>query len=135
MKFSAAASDLKSWINTNVIAKINNTLHKVPILKNYSVPYLASGGVLTTPTTALMAEYPGARSNPEIATPQSLMADTMRDVNGDLVSAFAQMTRQVIAAIENQDLSVKIGDETIARSAQRGNAAYRNRTGKALLTI
>ena len=135
MKFTAAADNLKSWINTNVIAKINNTLHNVPILKNISVPYLASGGVLTTPTTALMAEYPGARSNPEIATPQSLMADTMRDVNGDLVSAFAQMTRQVIAAIEDKDLSVKIGDEAIARSAQRGNAAYRNRTGKALLSI
>lgn len=135
LKFSVAASDLKKWINKNVIAKINDKFSKVPILKNHLIPKLASGGVLTAPTTALMAEYPGARSNPEIATPQSLMAETMRDVNGDLVSAFAQMTRQVIAAIEEKDMSVKIGDETIARSAQRGNTAYRNRTGKPLLSI
>ena len=45
------------------------------------------------------------------------------------------MTRQVIAAIENKDLSVSIGDEQVARSAQRGNTAYKNRTGKALLTV
>ena len=91
--------------------------------------------MLTAPTMAMMGEYPGARSNPEIATPQSLMAETIRDANGDLVSAFAQMTRQVIAAIEDKDLAVRIGDEAIARSAQRGNTAYRNRTGKALITI
>lgn len=135
LKFSVAAADLKSWINTHVIGKINNALHTVPILKNVSIPYLAKGGVLTAPTMAMMGEYPGARSNPEIATPQSLMAETIRDANGDLVSAFAQMTRQVIAAIEDKDLAVRIGDEAIARSAQRGNTAYRNRTGKALITI
>lgn len=99
------------------------------------IPTLAKGGILTAPTMAVMGEYPGARSNPEIATPQSLMAETIRDANGDLVSAFASMTRQVIAAIEDKDLNVRIGDETIARSAQRGNSAYKNRTGKALLTI
>jgi hypothetical protein len=82
-----------------------------------------------------MGEYAGARSNPEIATPQSLMYETMQKANGDLVSAFATMTRDVISAIEGKDLSVRIGDEQIARSAQRGNTAYYNRTGKALLTI
>ena len=82
-----------------------------------------------------MGEYPGAKTNPEIATPQSLMYETIQKANGDLVSAFATMTRQVIAAIENKDLEVTIGDEQIARSAQRGNTAYYNRTGKALLTI
>jgi hypothetical protein len=95
---------------------------------------LAKGGILTEPTAALMGEYPGARSNPEIATPQSLMYETIQRANGDLVTAFATMTRQVIAAIEDKDLNVSIGDEQIARSAQRGNSAYRNRTGKALIT-
>lgn len=99
------------------------------------MPLLARGGILTSPTTALLGEYAGARQNPEIATPQSLMYETIQRANGDLVSAFATMTRQVIAAIENKDLEVTIGDEQIARSAQRGNTAYYNRTGKALLTI
>lgn len=135
LTFSAAVGDLKKWVNNNVIAKINAKFKQVPILKNHLIPKLASGGVLTAPTPALLGEYAGARQNPEIATPQSLMAETIRDANGDLVGAFAQMTRQVIAAINDKDLSVKIGDETIARSAQRGNTAYYNRTGKALLTI
>lgn len=135
LKFSAAASDLKSWVNKNVIDKVNNQFKKVPILKNHLIPHLASGGILTAPTTALLGEYPGARQNPEIATPQSLMYETIQKAHGDLVTAFASMTRQVIAAIEDKDLSVQIGDEQVARSAQRGNTSYYNRTGKALLTI
>lgn len=135
LKFSAAASDLKSWINSNVIAKINSKFKNVPILKNHLIPYLAKGGILTEPTTALLGEYAGARQNPEIATPQSLMYETIQKANGDMVTAFATMTRQVIAAIEDKDFSVKIGDEQIARSAQRGNTAYMNRTGKALITV
>lgn len=100
-----------------------------------SVKWMAKGGVLTAPTAAVMGEYAGARNNPEIVTPQGIMYETMQKANGDMVSAFADMTRQVIAAIEGKDLSVRIGDETIARSAQRGNTAYYNRTGRALLTI
>ena len=135
LKFSAAASDLKKWINNNVIAKVNAKFKQVPILKNHLIPYLARGGVLTSPTAAIMGEYAGARSNPEIATPQSLMYETIQKANGDLIGAFAVMTRQIIATIEQKDLSVNIGDEQVARSAQRGNSAYYNRTGKALLTI
>ena len=137
LKFSAAAADLKAWINNNVLSKVRDVFRKIPVIgpKYADSIRLARGGVLTAPTQALLGEYPGARSNPEIATPQSLMYETMMKANGDLVSAFAQMTRQVITAIEDKDLSVKIGDEAIARSAQRGNAAYRNRTGKPLLSI
>lgn len=117
--------------------KVNNARSRYSFLRSIlpSMPYLAKGGILTSPTAAVMGEYAGARQNPEIATPQSLMYETIQKANGDLVSAFATMTRQVIAAIENKDLEVKIGDEQIARSAQRGNSAYYSRTGKALLTI
>lgn len=126
-------SNVKSWINSHVIGPLNNKIHRV--FPGVSVPYLAKGGILTTPTAAVLGEYAGARSNPEIATPQSLMYETIQRANGDLISAFATMTRQVIMAIEDKDLAVRIGDEQIARSAQRGNTSYKNRTGKALLTI
>ena len=121
----------------NAIARKVNAARKTALGKKVlpAMPYLARGGILTTPTAAIMGEYPGARSNPEIATPQSLMYETVQRANGDLVTAFATMTRQVIAAIEDKDLNVSIGDEQIARSAQRGNTAYYNRTGKALLSI
>lgn len=47
-------------------------------ISTISLPKLAKGGVLTQPTTVLAGEYSGARSNPEIVTPQNIMYDTMR---------------------------------------------------------
>lgn len=121
----------------NALAKKINAARNTAIGKKLlpKMPLLAKGGVLTSPTMAIMGEYSGAQSNPEIATPQKLMYDTMLSANGELVSSFAQMTRQVIAAIENKDMSVSIGDEQVARSAQRGNKAHYQRTGKALITV
>ncbi|MBR5022366.1 MAG: hypothetical protein IKY18_04105 [Oscillospiraceae bacterium] len=63
------------------------------------IPMLANGGVITQPTLAMMGEYPGAKSNPEIAAPKSLLQETMAEVLGDLgdtisaaiVSALAEM--------------------------------------------
>ena len=44
------------------------------------IPQLAKGGVLTEATTVLAGEYSGARTNPEIITPQNIMRDTFEDV-------------------------------------------------------
>jgi len=50
-------------------------------IKN-SVPKLAKGGVLTGETMFIGGEYAGASNNPEIVTPQNIMADTFRKVLG-----------------------------------------------------
>lgn len=135
VNFSLKDTLKNGW--NSLVDKIDSARSKSAIARTIlpNLPYLAKGGILTAPTTAMLGEYAGARSNPEIATPQSLMYETIQRANGDMVAAFATMTRQVIAAIEDKDLSVRIGDEAIAKSAQRGNTAYYNRTGKALLTI
>ena len=44
------------------------------------IPRLAKGGVLTEATTVLAGEYSGAKTNPEIVTPQNIMRDTFEDV-------------------------------------------------------
>ena len=97
------------------------------------IPTLAKGGVLTSPTIAMMGEYAGAYHNPEIVTPQNILRETIDASNGNLVSAFYQMCQQVIQAIDGVDMSVSIGDDVIAQSAKRGNDAYRKRTGYALI--
>ena len=97
------------------------------------IPRLAKGGVLTSPTVAMMGEYAGAYQNPEIVTPQNILRETIDASNGNLVSAFYQMCQQVIQAIDGVDMSVSIGDDVIAQSAKRGNDAYRKRTGYALI--
>lgn len=93
----------------------------------------ATGGVLTTPTVGLMAEYPGASYNPEIVTPQNIMRETIADANSLLADVIAQATQQVVQAINEQNLTVSIGDDIIANSASRGNQSYYNRTGAYLL--
>lgn len=92
----------------------------------------ASGGVVKTPTLGLVGEYQGARTNPEIIAPQSVITDIIDSRNDEMISVITQLFRQTISAIENQDMSISIGDETIARSAARGNKANKYRTGKSL---
>ena len=92
----------------------------------------ASGGVVKTPTLGLVGEYQGAKSNPEIIAPQSVITDIIDSRNDEMISVITQLFRQTISAIENQDMSISIGDETIARSAARGNKANKYRTGKSL---
>lgn len=44
------------------------------------VPRLAKGGVLTQPTLNIAGEYPNAKRNPEIVTPQNIMEETFAKV-------------------------------------------------------
>ena len=97
-----------------------------------TVSAFANGGVITSPTLGLMGEYAGASNNPEIITPQSLLENILTTKNDDVINANAQFVRQIISAIEGIDMEVNIGDETIAKSAQRGNKNYQRRTGISL---
>lgn len=49
------------------------------LVNSLVVPALASGGVATSPMMAMIGEYPGARQNPEIVTPERLMRSVFRD--------------------------------------------------------
>lgn len=97
------------------------------------VQFMANGGVVTSPTLAMVGEYAGASSNPEIVTPQRLLRETIDASNGNVVSALYQMCQELIKAIDDVDMSVSIGDDVIAQSTKRGNDAYKKRTGYALI--
>lgn len=96
------------------------------------IPQLAHGGIIKSPTVAMMGEYNGARTNPEIVSPQSIIEGLINAGNNDLISVWLQTTRQIIAAIDSKDLDVSITDRDIASSVIRSNNSYRNRTGKPL---
>lgn len=113
--------------SANKLPGINWTTFTPP-----TIPYLAKGGVITEPTVAMMGEYAGAYNNPEIVTPQNLLQQVIENSNQNVVDALIQQTRQLLVALEDIDMSVTIGDEQIAQSAQRGNLAYKRRTGKPL---
>lgn len=70
------------------------------------IPMLANGGVITQPTLAMMGEYSGARSNPEIAAPQSLIEQTLAKAMaghyGDMVQCFeavVNILQEILQAI------------------------------------
>ena len=144
---NGALKAITSGVNT-VIRNINKLSWKVPdwvpliggqqwgfnfkTLNAPQIPLLANGGVIEQPTVAMMGEYAGASNNPEIATPQSLLQQIIDNSNNNVVDALIQQTKQLLQALENIDMSVSIGDDVIAKSAQRGNVAYRRMTGKPL---
>lgn len=66
----------------NGAIKLINKLPGVNIgmIGTLSLPRLAKGGVLTEATAVVAGEYSGAKSNPEIVTPQNILRETFEDV-------------------------------------------------------
>ena len=96
---SSVANAVGSLIGLNPISLQLNTI---------SLPRLAKGGVLTEATTVLAGEYSGAKTNPEIVTPQNIMRDTFEDVLSDFNSGNGQPIHVTI-----QYLGKEIFDDTI----------------------
>lgn len=73
------------------ISLINGAIGIINLIPGVSIgrisslylPRLAKGGVLTEATAVVAGEYSGAKSNPEIVTPQNIMRETMEDVFSD----------------------------------------------------
>lgn len=76
-------------------------------LSTISLPRLAKGGVLTRPTTILAGEYSNARSNPEIVTPQNIMAETFDSI----LSKYNRKGTETINFVNE----LKVNGKTIAR--------------------
>jgi len=100
---SAAAKIIKNQIQLGVAAAVSKALTNVPfpfnlaagavagagaaalfgaIISKIGVPALAAGGVISGPTMALIGEYPGASTNPEIVTPERLLRNIFREEQG-----------------------------------------------------
>lgn len=82
------------------------------------IPHLAKGGILEQPTLAMMGEYPGAKSNPEIATPQSLMQETFMETMIPLLNelvAFREDVLQLLREIIAKDPSITLDGTTLSR--------------------
>lgn len=67
-KISGAVGSAKSWVTGRI--------ESAGLIRSPETPQMASGGVLTQPTLAMVGEYAGATGNPEIVAPQSIMAET-----------------------------------------------------------
>lgn len=117
---------------SKVANKIGSFIGLDPInlrLNLISLPRLAKGGVLTEATLLIAGEYSGAKSNPEIVTPQNIMYDTMRKalLDSDIGN---NNNRSGLEKIEIHFGSSKVAYEIVDLLNQA-----RRKNGKAILEI
>ncbi len=111
LNFSAAAADLKNWINTNVIDRANNALHKVPILKNVNIPHLAQGGYVkaNTPQLAVIGDN---RHQGEIVSPEDKLIEMARTAaalsGGGRDAEIVSLLRQILTHLLNLNLTATV---------------------------
>ena len=84
------------------------------------IPLLANGGVIRQPTLAMMGEYSGANSNPEIVAPQSTIAEIVSKAMSGLIESnqeVVELLREILQAV----LGIERGDEVYAAAVRHHN--------------
>lgn len=95
------------------------------------LPLLAKGGVLTEATPVIAGEYPGAKTNPEIVAPQSLMYETNVKANIPVINAVEEMGDRIVGALGNIGVYAEFGYDKL----KVGLDAESKRTGKKLYSM
>lgn len=112
------------------------TTAKLPDISNpfRNVSGYAGGGLVTAGEFFMarengMPEYVGSFGNHTgVANNEQIVSG----IAGGVESALAAYIPQIIRAIEENATAVNIGDDQIARAAQRGAASYQRRTGRSM---
>ena len=94
------------------------------------IPMLAKGGVITSPTIAMMGEYAGAKTNPEIVTPQSILRETISSSNDELINALLGATGRIIKAINDSNVTLEGDAKGMFKVIKKEADNYTYRTGK-----
>lgn len=128
LKFSTAVGDLKSWINNNLISKINSKFKKIPILKNHLIPYLAQGGYVkrNTPQLAMIGDN---RREGEIVAPESKLAAMAQMAAGAGNDETNILLRELIALVAGLNLNVELDGEQIKNNTVRRINNHTRATG------
>ena len=87
------------------------------------IPKLASGGIVSAPTLAMIGEYSGARSNPEVVAPLNTLVDLIGGARDPEILNLLKGITTLLEAIKDKDLRLYIGDREIAQAANRGGKA------------
>lgn len=92
---------IKGWNDT--VGKITGKVPTISVVIP-TIPRFASGGVIDSPTLGLMGEYPGARSNKEIVTPENLMRQVFVETLKEFAGMFGSSNGQPINIYMDSDL-------------------------------
>lgn len=89
-----------------------------------SLPRLASGAVITSPTLGLMGEYPSAASNPEIVTPQKLLYETVTSANAEQNALLREQNNLLRQLLRKENSVVLAPSAALGRVNQRSQQMY-----------
>ncbi len=112
---------------------------RINIVNNYyssgtEKPRLASGAVLRSETEFVGGEYPGASSNPEIVSPQSVMRDTFNESIWPLIDTMVEYGEKLLNAIDQKDTNVYIDKTKISREIRPTLKKLDKYKGKSLVS-
>ena len=93
----------------------------IPTMSAPQIPMLARGGVIRQPVLAMMGEYAGAATNPEIAAPESRLRELMAEQNGPVLAAILQLAQAVSSGgarelVANQPIEIKLDGQVLYRA-------------------
>ena len=87
---------------TNPNSLLNQLGGVMGIFKTLGGFAFANGGIVSGPTTALIGEYPGARSNPEVVAPLSKLK-TMLGTSGAMQGEFVLRGQDLVVALQRAE--------------------------------
>lgn len=87
-----------------------------------NIPRLANGGIVSQPTLAMVGEYSGANSNPEVIAPLDKLTDLIssKSDNRNVLSALERIAEILVNQKEPQ-VCVNISDNDISNAIIRNN--------------
>jgi phage-related protein len=97
------------------------------------IPMLAKGGLAYSPQLAMVGDNRNARNDPEVVAPLSKL-NNMVGGNTDNTET-NDLLRQVLKAIQNQNLSIKIGESEFGRAAIKSINNVQRQAGSRLLIV
>ena len=124
--------DIPDWIPIIGGKKFGINIEKVSW---GNIPTLANGGVITSPTIAMMGEYAGASHNPEIVAPQSILQQIIASTNSELINAIFSIGNQISKSVDEKNTDIYMDTAKVTRRITKEQTAQKKQMGASLVLI
>lgn len=95
------------------------------------IPHLANGGLVSSPTLAMVGDNRGAATDPEVISPLSKLKNMMGGDNQQVI----EVLMMILQAIEGQNTTLEIDGEKLTRIIRNKLVGEDNRVGKRMVTV
>ena len=103
MAAAAAAALLSFFLGAGVGGAVGSFSGFKSLFSGFSGIAFANGGIVSGPTNALIGEYPGARSNPEVVAPLSKLKGLLGNSGGAMQGEFVLRGQDLVVALQRAD--------------------------------